>query len=85
MRASEPICRYMALVLRRQERATMKFRVEVTRTNGADRVVLHRSFLDAISPHQAKAKAADLSKAHARRGANGARLLNDKNEELYRW
>jgi hypothetical protein len=63
----------------------MKFQIEVTRTNGADKVVLHRSSLDAMSPRQAKAKAAELLKVHARGGANGARLLNDKDEELYRW
>jgi hypothetical protein len=37
-----------------------------------------------MSPRRAKTKAAALLNSHAGRGATGARVLNDKGQELYK-
>jgi len=63
----------------------MKFHIEITSTNGVRMTALHRTSLDEMSPRHAKTKAVGLLKLYARRGANGARVFNDKNQELYRW
>jgi|HubBroStandDraft_5_1064220.scaffolds.fasta_scaffold482496_3 hypothetical protein len=38
-----------------------------------------------MSPFRARVKAANLLSLYAGRGANSARVLNDKNEELYKF
>jgi hypothetical protein len=40
--------------------------------------------VDEINPSRARAKATNLLSLYAGRGANSARVLNNKNEELYK-
>jgi isoleucyl-tRNA synthetase len=64
----------------------MKFHIEIVRiTDGVDSEVLHRSFVDEMSPLRAMIKASDLLDIWSDRGANGARILNHRSEELYSW
>jgi hypothetical protein len=59
----------------------MKFNIEIVRDDGG---VVHRVSVDEMSPRRAKTKAAALLNSHAGRGATGARVLNDKGQELYK-
>ena len=59
----------------------MKFRIEITRD---DSEVIHRATVDEMSPLRARVRAASLLALHSGRGANRARVLNDKDEELYK-
>jgi hypothetical protein len=59
----------------------MKFHIEIVRDNGE---VVYRAVVDEMSQHRAETKAAALLNLYAGRGATGARVLNDKNKELYR-
>jgi hypothetical protein len=61
----------------------MKFHIEVVRDDAAPGEVVYRTTVDEMSPHRAKTKAAALLNLYAGRGANKARVLNDKNEELF--
>jgi hypothetical protein len=64
---------------------TMRFHIEISRDDGAATEVIHRTSVDEMSPFRARAKAANLLSLYAGRGANSARVLNDKNEELYKF
>jgi hypothetical protein len=59
----------------------MRFHIEITRADGANTVVILRTSVDEMSPFRARVKAASLVSLYASRGANSARVLNDKNEE----
>jgi hypothetical protein len=61
----------------------MKFQIEIIRADAANTTVVYRTTVDEISPHRAKTKAAALLSLYAGRGANKARVLNAKNEELF--
>jgi hypothetical protein len=61
----------------------MKFYIEITRADGTDTEVVHRATVDEMTPQRAQAKAAAPLRLCGDRGANGATILNDKNEELY--
>jgi hypothetical protein len=61
----------------------MKFNIEVIRVDAAATEVVYRTTVDEMSPHRAQRKAAALLDLYAGRGANKARILNDKNEELF--
>jgi len=64
----------------------MKFHIEIVRiTDGADTEVLHRSFMDEMNQMQAISKASGLLNIWSGQGANGARILNHRSEELYSW
>jgi hypothetical protein len=60
----------------------MQFYIELTRTDGATTEVVYRTPVDEMSVARAKTKAAALLSLYAGRGANGARVLNDKSEEI---
>lgn len=62
----------------------MKFDIEITRTDGATAKVIYRATVDEMSADRAKLKAIALLNLYSGRGANAARVLNDKNEELYK-
>ena len=59
----------------------MKFNIEIVRANGE---LVYRVSVDEMSPHRAKTKALALLNLYAGRGAAGIRVLNDKDEELYK-
>lgn len=62
----------------------MKFTIEVVRIAEDEREkVLHRSWVDEISPRRAKTKADQLVKIWNSRGATSVRVLNHLGEELY--
>jgi hypothetical protein len=63
----------------------MRFHIEISRADGAGTVIIHRTSVDEMSPARAKVKAANLLSLYAGRGANSARVLNDKKEELYKF
>jgi hypothetical protein len=62
----------------------MRFDIEIIRDTGGSTEVVYRTTIDEMSPDRAKAKAGGLLNLYAGRGANVARVLNEKNEELYR-
>ena len=59
----------------------MKFNIEIVRADGG---VVYRISVDEMSPSRAKTKAAALLNLYGGRGATGARVSNDKDEELYK-
>jgi len=61
----------------------MKFHIEIVRRGGKTDVI-YSATVDEMNPNRAKMKAAALLNLYAGRGANAARVLNDKNEELYK-
>jgi hypothetical protein len=61
----------------------MKFQIEIISADAARARVVYRTTVDEMSPYRAKTKAAALLNLYAGRGANRARVLNDKNEELF--
>jgi hypothetical protein len=61
----------------------MRFRIEIVRESGASVEVVYQATVDEMSPHRAKVKAAALLNLYSGRGANSARVFNDKNETLY--
>jgi hypothetical protein len=63
----------------------MRFHIEISRADAAGQVVIHGTSVDEMSPFRARVKAANLLSLYAGRGANSARVLNDKNEELYKF
>jgi hypothetical protein len=63
----------------------MRFHIEIARADNAGTVIVHRTSVDEMSPLRARIKAANLLTLYAGRGANSARVLNDKNEELYKF
>ena len=62
----------------------MKFHIEITRDNGIGTKVIYRTIVDEMSPERAKTKAGALIDLYSGRGANGARVLDQKNKELFR-
>jgi hypothetical protein len=61
----------------------MKFHIEVTRADTTTAEVIYRTTVDEMSPQRARVKAAALLSLYAGRGANRARVLNHKDEELF--
>jgi hypothetical protein len=59
--------------------------IEITRANDGNTVIVHRTSVDEMNPYRARVKATNLLNLYAGRGADGARVLNDKNEELYKF
>jgi hypothetical protein len=59
----------------------LKFKIEIVRDDGS---VVYRVSVDEMSPNRAKTKATALVNLYASRGATGARVLNDKGQELYK-
>jgi hypothetical protein len=57
----------------------MKFQIEIISADAASARVVYRTTVDEMSPYRAKTKAAALLNLYAGR----ARVLNDKNEELF--
>jgi hypothetical protein len=65
--------------------SAMKFHIEITRdTAGVSTKVIYRTIVDEMSPERAKTKAGALLNLYAGRGANGARVLDQKNKELFK-
>jgi len=64
--------------------AAMKFHIEITRDGGIGTKVIYRTIVDEMSPERAKTKAGALMNLYAGRGANGARVSDQKNKELFR-
>jgi hypothetical protein len=64
--------------------AAMKFHIEITRDSGIGTKVIYRTIVDEMSPERAKTKAGALMNLYAGRGANGARVSDQKNKELFR-
>jgi hypothetical protein len=62
----------------------MQFRIETTRQTDKSSEVICRAIVDEITPVRAKTKAAALLDLYAGRGANRARVLNAKNEVIFR-
>lgn len=62
----------------------MKFHIEIVRRNGGNTDVIYSAAVEEMNPSRAKMKAAALLNLYAGRGANAARVLNDKKEELYK-
>ena len=62
----------------------MKFHIELIRKSANGAEIIHRATVDEINPNQAKVKSEALLGFYASRGARVARVLNTKNEELYR-
>ena len=61
----------------------MKFHIEITRdTAGVSTKVIYRTIVDEMSPERAKTKAGAL--LNLGRGANSARVLDQKNKELFK-
>jgi hypothetical protein len=68
-----------------QQPPVMKFHIEITRdTAGVSTKVIYRTIVDEMSPERAKTKAGALLNLYAGRGANGARVLDQKNKELFK-
>jgi hypothetical protein len=66
-----------------QQQPVMQFHIEITRdTAGVSTKVIYRTIVDEMSPERAKTKAEALLNLYAGRGANGARVLDQKNNEL---
>jgi hypothetical protein len=59
----------------------MKFNIEIVREDDS---VVYRASVDEMSPSRARTKAGALLNLYAVRGARSARILNDKDEELYK-
>jgi hypothetical protein len=60
----------------------MRFRIEIARESGGSTDVVYQATIDGMSVHRARIKAAaDL---YSGRGANSARVFNEKHEELYK-
>jgi hypothetical protein len=64
--------------------AVMKFKIEIAHIDGAISKVIYSATVDEMSPRRAMMKATSLRELYSGRGANSVRVLNDKNEELYR-
>ena len=63
----------------------MQFHIEITReTAGISTKVIYRTIIDEMSPAHAKTKAAALLNLYAGRGANSARVLDQKHQELFK-
>jgi hypothetical protein len=62
----------------------VQFCIEITRETTVSSKLIHCSIVDAISPLHARKKAAMLLNLYAARGANSARVLNPKNEVIFR-
>jgi hypothetical protein len=62
----------------------MQFCIEITRDTTVSSKRIHCSIVDATTPAHAKKKAAMLLNLYAARGANKARVLNPKNEVIFK-
>jgi hypothetical protein len=63
---------------------SMQFRIEITCETDISSKVIYRATIDEITLVRAKMKAAALLNLYAGRGANSARVLNPKNEVIFR-
>ena len=63
----------------------VKFNIEIANVDGASTEILHQASVDEINPLRARQKAGALLNLYSGRGANSARVLNHKDEELYSW
>jgi hypothetical protein len=63
---------------------SMQFRIEITCETDISSKVIYRATIDEITSVRAKMKAAALLNLYAGRGANSARVLNPKNEVIFR-
>ena len=62
-----------------------RIHIEITHdTAGVSTKVIYRTIVDEMSPERAKTKAGALLNLYAGRGANGARVLDQKNKELFK-
>jgi hypothetical protein len=64
--------------------SAMQFHIEITCETDISSKVIYRATIDEITPARAKTKAATLLDLYAGRGANSARVLNPKNEVIFR-
>ena len=78
------LCQTVHCVARVGLNAAMKFHIEITRDKGIGTKVIYRTIVDEMSPERAKTKAGALIDLYSGRGANGARVLDQKNKELFR-
>jgi hypothetical protein len=62
----------------------MKYQIELLREFGGSTQIVYQVTVDEMSPQRAKTKASGLLSLYGGRGANVARVLNEKNEELYK-
>jgi hypothetical protein len=63
----------------------MQFHIEITcDAAGVSIKVIYRTVVDEMTPFRAKTKAGALLNLYAGRGANGARVLDQKNNELFK-
>ena len=63
----------------------MKFHIEIIReTAGINAKVIYRTIVDEMSSERAKTKAGALLNLYAGRGANSARVLDQKSKELFK-
>jgi hypothetical protein len=64
--------------------AVMQFLIEITFETDISSELIYRATIDEITAARAKMKAAALLDLYAGRGANSARVLNPKNEVIFR-
>jgi hypothetical protein len=62
-----------------REPVVMKFHIEIIHADD----VVYRTTVDEMNPYRAKDKAVALLNVYALRGANKARVLNSRNDELF--
>jgi hypothetical protein len=62
----------------------MQFHIEITCETAISSKVIYAATVDEITPARAKTKAAALLDLYAWRGANTARILNSKNEVIFK-
>jgi hypothetical protein len=67
-----------------QQQTVMQFHIEITCETDICSKVIYRATIDEITAVRAKTKAAALLDLYAGRGANSARVLNPKNEVIFR-
>jgi hypothetical protein len=67
-----------------QQGPVMQFHIEITHETDISSKVIYLATVDEISPAHAKTKAAALLDLYAGRGAESARVLNPKNEMIFR-
>lgn len=62
----------------------MRFRIAIFRGSAGSAKVVYEATIDEMSPQRARIKAAALLDLYSGRGANSARVFNEKNKELYK-
>jgi hypothetical protein len=78
------ICAALGLLATSSNKAVMQFRIEITCETDISCKVIYRATIDEITAARAKMKAAALLDLYAGRGANSARVLNPKNEVIFK-